>query len=62
MRLNNNQTTASLFNVDEELYENLIKELGKIHCIFHPMETNKSLKVDDEYMKRFELLFGVEVV
>jgi len=37
------------------------KELKKIHRKYHPMEVNKSLKVDGEYMKRFEMLFGPEV-
>jgi len=38
------------------------EELNEIHRNYHPMEANKLLKVDDEYMKRFEKLFGVEVV
>jgi len=37
------------------------KKLKKIFHKYHPMENNKSLKVDDEYMKRFEMLFGAEV-
>jgi len=58
----NDQTITSQSNTGEESCELLIKELGRIHRNYHPMEINKSLKVDDEYMKRFEMLFGVEVV
>jgi len=62
MKFNENQTTTSLSNVGEESCELYSKELAKIHRKYHPQENELFDMVDDEYMKRFEKLFGVEVV
>ena len=37
------------------------EELKKIHQKYHPQENDKSLKVDDEYKKRLEDIFGIKV-
>jgi len=58
MKSRKNQNASSQFNTNEDPCEISSDKLGEIFRKYHPMEANKSLKVDDEYMKRFEKLFG----
>jgi len=55
-----NKNISLQINKDKNTSEISSEELGEIFRKYHPMEANKSLKVDDEYMKRFEKLFGPE--
>jgi len=57
----NHKTATPLSNVGEESCELYSKELAKIHRKYHPQENDLFDMVDDEYMKRFEMLFGAEV-
>jgi len=61
MKSRKNQNASSQFNTGEGHCELSIKELAKIQRKYHPQENDLFDMADDEYMKRFEMLFGAEV-
>ena len=61
MKLNIRKKATSLPScVNENTYEISDKELGRIYRKYHPQENDFFSIVDDEYMKRFEMVFGLE--
>jgi len=63
MKPNNHQITTPQPSTTRN-FRNLTKqekELKKIYQKYHPMETNKAFKVDDEYKKKLNFIFGIEV-
>ena len=61
MKSNKIQTITSQSKTSEASSELSDKELGRIYRRYHPQEHDLFDAVDDEYMKRFEMLFGAEV-
>jgi len=60
MKSNTKQTTLIKNKKIVNYFKPYSEKLGRIHRKYHPQENDLFDMVDDEYIKRFEMVFGLE--